>query len=108
MREASENTKCLVKSQIKIGTPSKEPGAGGWYPKGKRRHPCGPEQGMGIREEGGGPRGPMQKGVSGRKEEDPGRRAGAGWESGGKGKPPRKKKRILKGEVKNLGNLPIK
>ena len=37
MREASENTKCLVKSQIKIGTPSKEPGAGGWYPKGKRR-----------------------------------------------------------------------
>ena len=33
---------------------------------------------------------------------------GAGWESGGKGKPPRKKKRILKGEVKNLGNLPIK
>ena len=34
--------------------------------------------------------------------------AGAGWESGGKGKPPRKKKRILKGEVKNLGNLPIK
>ena len=34
--------------------------------------------------------------------------AGAGWESGGKGKPPRKKKRILKGEVKNLGNRPIK
>ena len=33
---------------------------------------------------------------------------GAGRESGGKGKPPRKKKRILKGEVKNLGNLPIK
>ena len=74
---------CLVTGTVKIGTPSKEPGAGGWYPKGKRRHSCGPEQGMGIREErggpkgpeqgmgireeGGGPRGPMQKGVSGRK-----------------------------------------
>ena len=61
---------------------------------------------MGIREERGGPRGPMQGTKSGRKEEGP--RRGAGWESGGKGKPPRKKKRILKGEVKNLGNLPIK
>ena len=80
MREASENTKCLVKSQIKIGTPSKEPGAGGWYPKGKRRHPRGPEQGMGIREERGGPRGPGQGAKSGRKEEVPGRGAGAGGE----------------------------
>ena len=91
MREASENTKCLVKSQIKIGTPSKEPGAGGWYPKGKRRHPCGPEQGMGIREERGGPRGPGE-GVGNpggkRKAQEEGQVV---WESGGKGKPPRKK-----------------
>ena len=91
MREASENTTCLVKSQINIGTPSKKPGAGGWYPEGKRRHPCGPEQGMRIREEREGPRGPGE-GV-----ENPGgkRKAqeeGQGvWESGGKGKPPRKK-----------------
>ena len=67
----------------------------------------GPEQGMGIREERGGPRGPGQKGNPGRKRKTQ-EGGGAGWESGGKGKPPRKKKRILKGEVKNLGNLPIK
>ena len=91
MREASENTKCLVKSQIKIGTPSKEPGAGGWYPKGKRRHPCGPEQGMGIREERGGPRGPEAEGESVRKEEVPGRRAEAGGVGiGRKGEAPKK------------------
>ena len=98
---------CLVTGTVKIGTPSKEPGAGGGYPEGKRRHPCGPEQGMEIREERGGPRGPMQKGVSVRKEEGPRRRAGARWESGGKGKPPRKKSnprverlRIWKREIK--------
>ena len=72
MREASENTKCLVKSQIKIGTPSKEPGAGGWYPEGKRRlyegsgagggNPGGKRRhegsdaGLGIRVERGSPR----------------------------------------------------
>ncbi len=51
----------------------------------------------------------MQKGNPGRKRKSQEGGAGQGvWESGGKGKPPRKKKRILKGEVKNLGNLPIK
>ena len=81
---------CLVTGTVKIGTPPKEPGAGGWYPEGKRRHPCGPEQGMGIREERGGPRGPMQKGNPGRKRkaQEEGQEV---WESGGKGKPPRKK-----------------
>ena len=68
----------------------------------------GPEQGMGIREERGGPKGPGA-GLEIRVERGrPKKEGGAGWESGGKGKPPRKKKRILKGEVKNLGNLPIK
>ena len=67
-------------------------GAGDGNPGGKRR-PEGP---------GGRVRNPGRK----RKPQEGG--AGAGWESGGKGKPPRKKKRILKGEVKNLGNLPIK
>ena len=63
---------------------------------------------MGIREERGGPRG-RGKGWKIREERGrPKKEGGAGWESGGKGKPPRKKKRILKGEVKNLGNLPIK
>ena len=66
-------------------------GAGDGNPGGKRR-----------------PEGAGAEGESVRKEEDPRRGAGARWESGGKGKPPRKKKRILKGEVKNLGNLPIK
>ena len=72
MREASENTKCLVKSQIKIGTPSKEPGAGGGYPEGKRRlyegsgegdgnpggkrRPEGADAGAGIRVERGRPK----------------------------------------------------
>ena len=65
-------------------------GAGDGNPRGKRR-PEGAGQ-RGIREERGRPK----------------KEGGAGWESGGKGKPPRKKKRILKGEVKNLGNLPIK
>ena len=68
----------------------------------------GPEQGMGIREERGSPKG-REQGMEGLVERGrPKKGAGAGWESGGKGKPPRKKKRILKGEVKNLGNLPIK
>ena len=63
---------------------------------------------MGIREERGGPKGPGA-GLEIRVERGrPKKEGGAGWESGGKGKPPRKKKRILKGEVKNLGNLPIK
>ena len=64
---------------------------------------------MGIREERGGPRG-QGEGLEIREEKGrPKKGAGQeGWESGGKGKPPRKKKRILKGEVKNLGNLPIK
>ena len=100
---------CLVTGTVKIGTPSKEPGAGGWYPKGKRRLYEG--SGAGDGNPGGKrrPEGTRAEGVSVRKEEDPRRGAGQGvWESGGKGKPPRKKKRILKGEVKNLGNLPIK
>ena len=82
---------CLVTGTAKIGTPAKEPGAGGWDPEGKRRHPCGPEQGMGIWEERGGTRGPMQKGNPGRKrrsqEGGPGQEV---WESGGKGEAPKK------------------
>ena len=65
-------------------------GAGDGNPRGKRR-----------------PEGPGQKGYPGRKRksQEEGQEV---WETGGKGKPPRKKKRILKGEVKNLGNRPIK
>ena len=63
---------------------------------------------MGIREERGGPRGPGEGVGNPRGKRKAQEGSGAGWESGGKGKPPRKKKRILKGEVKNLGNLPIK
>ena len=63
MREASENTKCLVKSQIKIGTPSKEPG-----------------QGAGIQKERGGTHVVRSRGrESGRKEKARGVR-GKGWE----------------------------
>ena len=72
MREASENTKCLVKSQIKIGTPPKEPGAGGLVSKrkeeailgsgagdgnpGVKRRPEGSDAGDEIREERGRPK----------------------------------------------------
>ena len=49
---------CLVTGTVKIGTPSKEPEAGGWNPEGKRKsQEGGPEQGKGIREERGGPKG---------------------------------------------------
>ena len=63
---------------------------------------------MGIREEREGPKGQgAGDGKPGgkRKAQEEGQEV---WESGGKGKPPRKKKRILQGEVKNLGNRPIK
>ena len=73
MREASENTKCLVKSQIKIGTPSKEPGAG-----------------AGIRKERGGTHVVRSRGWgSVRKEKARGVR-GKGWESGRKEEGPRR------------------
>ena len=101
---------CLVTGTAKIGTPSKEPGAGGRGESGRKEEVPRRGSGAGAGNPGGKrrPEGAGAEGESVRKEEGPRRRAGAGWESGGKGKPPRKKKRILKGEVKNLGNLPIK
>ena len=63
---------------------------------------------MGIREERGGPKGPGQKGNPGGKRKAQEGGPGQDGNRAERGKPPRKKKRILKGEVKNLGNRPIK
>ena len=56
----------------------------------------GPEQGKGIREERGGPKGPEQGGKSVRKEEDP-RRGRGRMGIGRKGKAPKKEEKNFKG-----------
>ena len=82
---------CLVTGTVKIGTPSKEPGAGGLVSKRKEETPMWSGAGDGNpggkrRPEGAGGRG----GNPGRKRKA--QEGGQGvWESGGKGKPPRKK-----------------
>ena len=97
MREASKNTKCLVKSQIKIGTPSKEPGAGGWYPEGKRRLYEGSGAGDGNP---GGKRRPEGSDVEGGIREERGipKKEGRGRMGiGRKGEAPKKEEKNFKG-----------
>ena len=80
----------------------------GWYPKGKRRLYEG--SGAGDGNPGGKrrPEGSDAEGNPGRKRKSQEGGPGQKGNRAERGKPPRKKKRILKGEVKNLGNLPIK